>query len=197
MPPLRKNPVKGLKRAKKKLNRLPKKLGRGAFAGQVAIGLEVKKDGQKEAPRRESNLANSAYITTSPIVGSFTGEGKSEAQSDTASAISRNTGIAKAKSTSTRQFIAVGYGVIYAMSAHENPQSGAPGYPGNEPPRKIRRRATGKLENARADEVHSQVGQWKFHSKAIAKWYAPDGQMNAKSKKITRQFMQKELSQGG
>jgi hypothetical protein len=196
MPPLRKKPVVGLERTKRKLNRLPGAIAEGAFAGLVVVAeIGVKKDSQQNTPRRLGNLANSAYVTAIENVASFAGENAGRARKQFDAAVGRNTAKAKAKTSKLRQIVGVGHGMIYSKSVHENPRAGAAGaFVG--PVNPFNRRTGAKKKAPTADQVHSQVGGWKFLENAVKNWTRGDGQLNSKGRKIVQVFIKKRLASG-
>lgn len=196
MPRMRKQPVKGLRRTKKKLNRIPVTIAKGAFKGQVAVALLVKKEAQKRTPVRVGSLINSAYMTAAEAPSEFTGPTASRARTQTALSFNKNKGRSKKKTNKTRQIVAVGYGVRYAKRVHNNPRAGT-GFTEPEFSVGILDSETGEHRDRRAEEEHSLVGEWKFLDKGVAVYYGPTGQMNAKGRKITQEFIKKELAKGG
>lgn len=130
------------------------------FKGLVAGGLLVKKDSQKETPRRTGNLISGAYLATPKSLpdagGGFTGADGGKLKTRHATIMKESQGAAAMKSRGASATVAVGYTPFYALLVHENPRAGTPGYS----PAKDRK-------GLRAERVHSRVGGWKFLENAL------------------------------
>ena len=154
--------VTGVKEMKRNIELLKKQHKARVFKGLVAGALLVKKESQKETPRRLGNLRSGAYIVTPKSApdagGGFTGKDSGKLASEHGDVMRRSQTATATRSTGGKATVAIGYTPVYALIVHENQNAGAAGYD----PSKDR-------AGLKAERVHSRKGGWKFLEKALNK----------------------------
>ena len=152
--------VTGAKEIGKNTRALKAVTRENVFKGLVAGGLLVKKDSQKETPRRTGNLISGAYLATPKSLpdagGSFSGDDAAKLKTRHATIMKESQGATAMKSRGASATVAVGYTPFYALKVHENPRAGTPGY-----------KPESDRAGLRAERVHSRVGGWKFLENAL------------------------------
>lgn len=164
----KKSRIEGGAAVKKRLETIQMTVREKRVAAVVRGMLGIKRDSVMNCPVREGNLRASAFVIMpygeEGIGGAFTGEtaGDMAATHSSAKAATLAEVIARARKGLSA---AVGHSAVYALSVHELPTAGAPGYDPSKDG--IITRGARKGKRRRAEEVHSKVGGWKFLENAI------------------------------
>ena len=165
--------VTGLSEVEANINEQIRRIRKGEERGLIVSGLSIKKESQKNTPRRLGNLANAHFVTAfgfgpENLPKKFKDD-KGSKMSERHNADVEHARRKTAQTPLDEVTVAVGNSAIYAVSVHENPRSGAAGaFVG--PIAQVKRRKgpkVGEFQTRTAAEVHSQVGGWKFLENAV------------------------------
>lgn len=157
--------LKGMDEVLRNLNSATKGILGATESGVVAAAMYIRKESQKLTPVRLGNLRNSAYVVSSgpnppqASGGGFKGDNADQMEVDLKKAKLMAEG--KVQSLSRHGPVAaIGYGAVYAMAIHENPNAGAAG--GSKEADIARQGKKTPLS-----QIHSKGGEWKFLEKPL------------------------------